>query len=116
MASQQSTVDYIVEQMGGAGIVSARKMFGEYAVFCNGKMVGLIIKDELFVKPTGAGHDYLGEVVERRPYQASKPYYWVSGDRWDDSDWLAGLMRTTAAALPVPVKKPKKRKAAAAKA
>jgi len=116
MASQQSTVDYIVEQMEGAGAVSARKMFGEYAVFCNGKMVALIIKDELFVKPTTAGRDYLGEAVERRPYEASKPYYWVSGDRWDDGDWLAGLMRTTAAALPVPVKKVKKRKEAAAKA
>jgi TfoX/Sxy family transcriptional regulator of competence genes len=91
-------------------------MFGEYAVFCNGKMVALIIKDELFVKPTSAGRDHLVEAVERRPYPASKPYFWISGDRWDDSDWLAALMRTTAAALPVPVKKPKKRKIPSVKA
>jgi TfoX/Sxy family transcriptional regulator of competence genes len=116
MASQQSTVDYVVEQMAAAGIVSARKMFGEYAVFCNGKMVALICDNELYVKPTGAGRDYIGEVTERPPYRSAKPYYWISGDRWDDADWLAALMRTTAAALPVPVKKAKKRKPAAAKA
>jgi TfoX/Sxy family transcriptional regulator of competence genes len=114
MATQASTVDYIAEQIGPAGIVSARKMFGEYAVFCNGKMVALIIKDELFVKPTGAGRDYLQDVTERPPYRGAKPHFWISGDRWDDQDWLSALIRTTADALPVPVKKPRKRKAPAA--
>ena len=32
MASQQSTVDYILEQIAAAGDVSARKMFGTYSV------------------------------------------------------------------------------------
>ncbi len=112
LASQQSTVDYILEQMTIAGAVSARRMFGEYAVFCNGKMVALIIKDELFVKPTEAGRAHIGDVTERRPYSASKPYFHIPGDRWDDADWLAGLVRTTAAALPIPVKKARKRKRA----
>ena len=39
MASSQSTVDYIIEQVASAGAVAGRKMFGEYAVFCDGKMV-----------------------------------------------------------------------------
>jgi DNA transformation protein and related proteins len=116
MASQQSTVDYIVEQAASAGTVSARKMFGEYAVFCNGKIVAMIVKDELFIKPTVPGRHYLTDVTERPPYRSAKPYFWISGDRWDDSDWLSGLMQTTAAALPIPVKKPRKRKAAGAAA
>ncbi len=111
MASQQSTVDYIVEQMTGAGVVSARKMFGEYAVFCSGKLVGLICGNELFIKPTEAGRSYLGDAVERPPYKSSKPFFWISGDRWEDGDWLAGLVRVTADALPVPVKKARRRKA-----
>jgi TfoX/Sxy family transcriptional regulator of competence genes len=112
MASQQSTVDYIVEQMVGAGVVSARKMFGEYAVFCNGKLVGLICDNELYIKPTNAGRTHIGDAVERPPYKGSKPFFWISGDRWDDSDWLAELVRVSAAELPVPVKKPRRRKAA----
>ena len=35
MSSSPRNVDFILEQIGAAGTVSARKMFGEYAVFCN---------------------------------------------------------------------------------
>jgi TfoX/Sxy family transcriptional regulator of competence genes len=42
MSSQQSTVDFIVEQMAKAGAVSARKMFGDYGIYCDGKMVALV--------------------------------------------------------------------------
>jgi TfoX/Sxy family transcriptional regulator of competence genes len=87
-------------------------MFGEYAVFCNGKLVGLICDNELYVKPTEAGRSYIGMVEERPPYRSSKPFFWISGDRWDDSDWLAELVRVMAEALPVPVKKVRKRKLA----
>ena len=46
MASQQGTVDFIVEQMARAGAVSARKMFGEYGIYCDGKMVALVCGDD----------------------------------------------------------------------
>jgi hypothetical protein len=32
MASKQTTVDFILEQIAEAGVVTARKMSGEYAV------------------------------------------------------------------------------------
>lgn len=112
MASNQSTVDYIVEQVAKAGTVAARKMFGEYAVLCDGRMVALICDDQLFIKPTAAGRSYIGTVTERSPYTGAKPYFWISGDLWDDSDWLTALVRLSAAELPLPVKKPAKRKRA----
>ena len=65
--------------------------------------MALICDDQLFIKPTQAGRDYLGE-----PYTGAKPYFRVDGDRWDDADWLAGLVKATADDLPVP--KPKKAK------
>lgn len=108
MSSQQKTVDYILEQAAGAGTLSARKMFGEYGMYCDGKIMALICDDQLFIKPTQAGQDYLGEVTEGEPYPGAKPYFLIEGDRWDDADWLAGLVRVTAAELPVP--KPKKAK------
>lgn len=112
MATNQSTVDYIVEQIRGAGAVAGRKMFGEYAVFCDGKMVALICDDQLFIKPTVAGRSHIGAITERPPYKGAKPYFWISGDRWDDSDWLTELVRVSAAELPLPVKKARKRKGA----
>ena len=106
MSSQQSTVDYILEQSAGAGTVTARKMFGEYGMYCDGKIMALICDDQLFVKPTQAGRDYLGEVTEGLPFPKANPYFLIDGDLWDDADWLAGLVQVTAAELPLP--KPKK--------
>jgi DNA transformation protein len=52
VSSQQKTVDYIVEQSAGAGTMTAKKMFGEYGLYCDGKIVALICDDQLFIKPT----------------------------------------------------------------
>ena len=72
MASQRSTIDYIVEQMGGPRLVSARKMFGEYGLFCDGKMVALVCDDQLFVKPTPAGR-YCETLTRARPIPVQNP-------------------------------------------
>ena len=107
MASQQRTADYIVEQIAAAGTVSARKMFGEYGVYCDGKMVALICDDQLFVKPTKGGRTFLGKVREAPPYPGAKPCFLVSGDLWDDADWLAKLIAISTAELPSPKGKAK---------
>ena len=54
MASSQRTVDFVLGQIDGAGAVSARRMFGEYGVYCDGRIVGLICDDTFFIKPTAA--------------------------------------------------------------
>lgn len=109
MSTQQKTVDYILEQSAGAGGITAKKMFGEYGMYCDGKVMAFICDDQLFIKPTEAGRAYLGEVTEAEAYPGSKMYFLIDGDRWDDADWLAGLVKATADDLPVP--KPKKVKA-----
>jgi TfoX/Sxy family transcriptional regulator of competence genes len=110
MASQQSIADYIVEQLAASG-VTARKMFGEYGVFADGKMVALICDDQLYVKPTEAGRAFLGPCPEGQPYPRSKPHFLIAAERWDDSEWLTKLITLTAAELPVPKKKPRKTRA-----
>lgn len=107
MASKQSTVDFLVEQVSQAGIIRARKMFGEYGLYCDEKLVGLVCDDQLFLKPTEAGRAYSGDFVfvEKPPYPGAKPYLLVAPDLWDEREWLAGLVRATATELPLP--KPK---------
>ena len=102
MASQQSTVDHILEQIEAAGSVSARKMFGEYGVYCDGKIVALVCDDQFYLKPTPAGRALLGEVDEKPAYPGAKPSFRIDGTRWDDADWMSELVRITAAALPMP--------------
>jgi TfoX/Sxy family transcriptional regulator of competence genes len=108
MASKQSTVDYILEQIAMAGTVAAKKLFGEYAVYCDGKVVALICDDQLFVKPTTAGRAFIGDCETASPYPGAKPYLLIAGDDWDDSEYLSHLIKLTAAELPLP--KPKKKK------
>lgn len=110
MATKQGTIDYLLEQVAQAGVVSARKMFGEYALYCDGKVVGLVCDDELYVKPTKAGLAFLGEVVKAPPYPGAKDYYLVTGDQWEDADWLVELIRISANDLPLPKPKVKKKK------
>lgn len=106
MASKQSTVDFIVEQINAAGVVTAKKMFGEYAIYCDAKVVALVCDDKLFVKPTVAGKAFTGKIKEASAYPGAKPSLFVSAEKWDDSDWLSKLIQITAAALPAPKKKP----------
>jgi TfoX/Sxy family transcriptional regulator of competence genes len=105
VASKQSIVDYLVDQMGRG--VSAKKMFGEYGLYLDGVLFALVCDDTLFVKPTEEGRRLLGDVREAPPYPGAKNAFVVEGDRWDDGDWLAELARVTKRALPPAKPKPK---------
>ncbi len=80
-------------------------MFGEYALYRDGKLVALICDDQLFVKPTSAGRALIGEAYEQPPYKGAKPCFLISGDRWDDRDWLTQLVEVSAAQLPASIRK-----------
>jgi TfoX/Sxy family transcriptional regulator of competence genes len=100
-------MEFVADQMQGAGLVSFRKMFGEYAVYCDGRVVALVCDNQLFVKPTEAGRKYIGEVELAPPYPSARMHFNVT-DHLDDREWITELIRVTAGELPLPVKKKKK--------
>jgi TfoX/Sxy family transcriptional regulator of competence genes len=110
MATDNSIVDFILEQTEGAGKIRAKKMFGEYGLYCNEKIVALICDDQLFVKPTAGGRTHIGEILEAPPYPGAKPYFLISGEKWDNAEWLTALIKITAAELPTPKPKPPAKK------
>ncbi|MDZ7630329.1 MAG: TfoX/Sxy family protein [Gemmatimonadaceae bacterium] len=116
MATTQATVDFICEQAGLADRLTARKMFGEYALYVDGKVVALVCDDTLFLKPTTAGRALLGATDERPPYPGAKLHFCVA-EQLDDRDLLRQLLLTTADALPAPKAKatPKERATTASK-
>lgn len=105
MATSKSTIDFILEQIAEAGVITAKKMFGEYGIYCDGKIVAFACDDQLFIKPTAAGKAFIGAYTEGCPYPGAKPYLLISGDQWEDHEWLSQLIRITAAQLPLPAKK-----------
>jgi DNA transformation protein len=105
MTSDLSFVEYVCEQIRGAGRVSHRRMFGEFAVYCDGKVVALVCDNQFFLKPTDAGKALLDRVKEAPPYPGAKPYYLIDA-QLDDAEVAAAIVRATADALPAPKVKP----------
>lgn len=82
MASNQEFVEFVCDQLSDAGMISYRKMFGEYGLYCNGKFFAVILDNQLFIKVTdevkamhpdlpiahryGAGNHFLIEDAENR--------------------------------------------------
>ena len=110
MGSSQSTADFMLDQMSLAGPVSARKMFGEYGVYYEGKMVAVVCDDQLFIKPTVAGRAYIGTPTEAQPFPQAKSWFLMDGEQLEDRAWLAQLVRITACELPQPTPKKTKSK------
>ena len=108
MATEQSFAEFIREQIENAGEITLRKMFGEYAIYSDGKVFGLICDNKLFIKPTHAGREFIGkEIVEAPAFLGAKPTFLIE-DKIEDRDWLSELVRITVKELPEP--KPKKKK------
>ncbi|MDH3815514.1 MAG: TfoX/Sxy family protein [Acidobacteriota bacterium] len=110
MASDQEFVDFVLDQLKGVGGITSKKMFGEYALYCEGKIVVLVCDNQLFIKPTEAGRSFIGDVVEAPPYPGAKPSFLIE-EQIEDKDWLSTLVRLTEQELPKPkVKKKAKKK------
>ncbi len=108
MASDAHFVDYVLEQMQGVGALSSRKMFGEYAIYCDQKVVALVCDNQLFVKITAQGQTFVDKAYEpillAPAYKDAKPSF-LMNEKLDDQAWLQELIRITANNLPAP--KPK---------
>ena len=106
MATKRSTVDELLEALAGAGRATARPMFGEYALYLDDKLVGLVCDGKLYLKPTPAGRELAPDAPLEPPYPGAKPHLTLPPEAWADSAALGTLVRATFAALPAP--KPRK--------
>jgi TfoX/Sxy family transcriptional regulator of competence genes len=109
VASDVDFVEFVVDQIDPSLDVRHRKMFGEYGIWSNDKIVILICDNQVFVKPTEAGRAFIGDVVEAPPYPGAKNSFLI-GDQVEDSEWLSELIRISEAELPKPKPRKKKKK------
>ena len=100
MASNTDFVQYIVDQCSGAGEITAKKMMGDYCIYCDGVIFGLICDNNLYIKPTYQGAAQLKEVVMRSPYPGAKEHFLITDV--DDRDYLTAIIKATMPALPKP--------------
>lgn len=103
MACDTDFVQYIADQCNGAGEIVTKKMFGDYGIYCNGKIFGLICDDRFYLKPTENVRKLLREVDLRPPYDGAKDYFYIADV--DDRDYISEIVRATCEALPEPKKR-----------
>jgi DNA transformation protein and related proteins len=113
VASDREFVSFVCEQLRGAGEISSRRMFGEAAVYFQDKVVGLVCDNQLFIKATEPGRAKIGVPTEAPPFPGASNWFLMAD--LDDPEFLADLVRTTAAALPEPKLKAKTPRRAKAK-
>jgi TfoX/Sxy family transcriptional regulator of competence genes len=101
MASNIDTVHFICDQAGLGPRLTFRKMFGEYALYLDGKVIALVCDDQLFLKPTPEGQACLGRAPDAPPYPGAKNHFLLSAEL-DDPDALSQVLQLTARALPEP--------------
>jgi TfoX/Sxy family transcriptional regulator of competence genes len=94
MSTTQKTVDFICAQSGLAQRITARKMFGEFALYVDGKVVALVCDDTLFVKPTPVVAKWLGAVDLQPPYSGAKPHFCIT-EQLDDRELLQRILLLT---------------------
>lgn len=100
MATEPGFVDYVLEQAGLGERLTYRKMFGEYALYLDGKVVAMACDNSLFAKPLPQTAARVAGLPERPPYPGGKPHP-VVDELLDDGERLQALLLATADALPV---------------
>lgn len=105
MASHQDFLDYVTEQLRGAGAIRSRKMFGEYGLYCDEVFFAVICDNQLFIKVTPAGEAAFPHLPKAPPYEGAKDSFLV--EDVDDRDTMTALTRITCLALQ---NQPKKRR------
>lgn len=112
MSTRADTVAYLCDLAGLGPRLTSRRMFGEYALYVDAKVVALVCDDQLFVKPTEAARALLTQVQEGQPFPGAKAW-WLLDAELDEPGLLGVLLNATAAALPPPKPKTAKTRRAA---
>ena len=93
------------EVFSAAGDIIIKSMMGGYLVYLNGKLIGDICANELFLKRTPTSDRLLADSELRYPYEGSKTLMHVF-DRFEDTALVTELLDGMYTELPE--KKPKK--------
>jgi TfoX/Sxy family transcriptional regulator of competence genes len=112
MATDQSFVDYVIETAGLGSRLARKRLFGEYALYLDGKVVAFACDNSLFIKPSTAVTTLAPDLPQGPPYPGAKDYP-IADELLDDPEALRRLIVDTAALMPPPKeKKPRKARVA----
>ena len=96
--------EYVRECFSKTGDIVIKSMMGGYLIYFNGKLIGDVCGDELFLKRTPTSDRLLAESELRYPYEESKTLMHVF-DSFDDKALIQELLEGMYVELPASKKK-----------
>ncbi len=100
MSTQKEAVEFILEKLGRAGRFAVRAMFGEYALYADGKVVGLVCDDQLYVKILPESVELEAICEKDEAYPGSKKFYVVEEVQLSQLSNLPDILLDIAKSLP----------------
>ena len=91
--------EYVRDSFSKSGDIVIKSMMGGYLVYFNGKLIGDICNNELFLKRTPTSDRLLADSELRYPYEDSKTLMHVF-DSFDDKALILELLDGMYAELP----------------
>lgn len=104
MTTSAATIAHIIDTFPALNL-TAKKMFGEAALYLDGVIVAFICDDTLFIKPTPSVLTLLPDAERGPAYPGSKDYI-IGSELLDDPDLATRAFRAVQSDTPTP--KPKK--------
>jgi hypothetical protein len=101
MATQPETVEFLLTKLRPRERFSARAMFGEYALYADGKVVALICDDRLYVKMVPASQALEAMCEKGEPYPHAKPHYLVDEGQFSSLPTLSAMLCAIADSIAV---------------
>lgn len=107
MPSSLEFTKYVCDQIQGAGAISYRKLFGEFAVYCNLKPIFLIIDDRVYVKIHDVSTRYLAHEEQAIPFEGARLHYCLQDV--DNREMMTQLAVALEEVTPLPKRRSRKR-------
>ena len=108
MACSPELIEYLCGQIPPEYAVRAKKMFGEYGLYCNDQFFAVICDNRFLIKLTQAGKTMLSDGKLELPYEGGSPMLLI--EDLEDRQFLRDITLATCAELP-PAKSKKKKAA-----
>lgn len=102
MASSIAVVEYLVDNIFECGEITYKKMFGDYCIYIDGKVLGFLCDDVFYVKRTKIGEERFPELEKGYPYKGASLYPILD---IEDREFLITYINTIKAYLPEKTKK-----------
>jgi hypothetical protein len=101
MATSKETIHFMLAKLRHDDRFGVRAMFGEYALYVDGKTVALICDDRLYVKMTPASGELERLCEQGPPYPGAQSHYIVDEGQLSTLERLPSILFAVAASLPV---------------